>query len=209
MIPIDLQQHKIPVVTGINDAPVPPNFEENGLGCNGAYFIEKFHDALDDIEGYTEQHANHFAVYPPKTLPFVPDDPEFITVGSYEFTVDDFAKTLSPDQNLADGYRLNITIPAGLEVTPGLQTYFAVKGGCKLEIISGLGVGLHKFNDSAFIKPGQVWVLFCGGLDNYSLYRIDFPESVTASEIEGASSAGINKYYGTNSEGVLGFHTLP
>lgn len=45
----DLSSYKIPIVLGVNDAPVPPNFNDNGLGCNGAYFIDKYNSLVDDI----------------------------------------------------------------------------------------------------------------------------------------------------------------
>jgi hypothetical protein len=49
----DLSVYKIPIVAGVNDAPVPPNFEDNGLGCNGAYFIEKFNGLVNNLQGWS------------------------------------------------------------------------------------------------------------------------------------------------------------
>lgn len=46
---------KIPVVSGINDAPLPPNFQGNGKGCNGAYYVEKFNTLVDFVSRYWER----------------------------------------------------------------------------------------------------------------------------------------------------------
>lgn len=45
----DYNAHKIPIVSGINDVPTAPDEDGSGEGCNGAYYIDKFHDALDAI----------------------------------------------------------------------------------------------------------------------------------------------------------------
>lgn len=39
---------KIPVVLGINDNPIPPNFNNNRRGCNGSYIVQK-HNYLVDV----------------------------------------------------------------------------------------------------------------------------------------------------------------
>lgn len=46
----DLSNYKIPIVPGINDDPKPPNFEDNGRGCNGSYFIDKYHGLVEFLE---------------------------------------------------------------------------------------------------------------------------------------------------------------
>jgi hypothetical protein len=49
----DTTPSRIPIIPGVNDTPIEPNFEGNGRGCNGSYFIEKYHTLLDSIEGVT------------------------------------------------------------------------------------------------------------------------------------------------------------
>ena len=206
---LDLDLYKIPVIEGINDSPVPPNFEENGLGCNGAYFIDKFHEALDSIETYLADTNNYYALYPEKVIPFVPEDPEVLTYGIYSLTTTDFACTLTTDSNLGSGYTLDITIPSGLALEPGLQTYIAIKGGCRFSLVGGVGVTLTKFNQASYLESGQVWLLVCTGIEQYSLYRLDYPSEVSANKLVGQDVAGANKYYGTNDNGDTGFHSLP
>jgi hypothetical protein len=46
----ELEQFKIPVVEGINDNPIPVNYLDNGKGCNGAYFIERFNGLVDSVD---------------------------------------------------------------------------------------------------------------------------------------------------------------
>lgn len=46
----DLSQARIPIEVNINDLPLPPNFENNGKGCNGSYFISRFHTSLSLVE---------------------------------------------------------------------------------------------------------------------------------------------------------------
>jgi hypothetical protein len=43
-----MQNLKIPVVSGVNDNPIPPNFNNNRLGCNGSYVVQK-HNLLVDV----------------------------------------------------------------------------------------------------------------------------------------------------------------
>lgn len=49
------ESFKIPVVSGINDAPLPPNFLGNGKGCNGSYYVEKFNALVDYVTRYWER----------------------------------------------------------------------------------------------------------------------------------------------------------
>lgn len=176
--PPNLNDYKIEIIEGINDVPEPPNYEDNGKGCNGAYFIDKFHGALDSLSGYFGDLTGQYALYPEKVLPFVPEDPGVLTYGTYNFTADDFGRTLTADPNLNSGYTLAVTIPSGLVVTPGLQTYFGLKGGCRFSVSAGVGVTLYKFDNDAYLEPGQVWVLLCTGTDSYSLYRVSTPKTV-------------------------------
>lgn len=46
----DLNLYRIPVVPGVNDEPIEPDFENNNRGCNGAYFIQKYHGLLSYLE---------------------------------------------------------------------------------------------------------------------------------------------------------------
>jgi hypothetical protein len=45
----DYTTYKIPIVVGINDTPVAPNYNGNGKGNNGAYFIDRFNDVCDSL----------------------------------------------------------------------------------------------------------------------------------------------------------------
>lgn len=44
-----MDSFKIPVLAGINDIPLPPNYNGNGKSCNGAYYIDKFNSLIDYI----------------------------------------------------------------------------------------------------------------------------------------------------------------
>lgn len=44
-----MEEYKIQVIKGINDIPLPPNYNGNGQSCNGAYYIKKFNDIVDYI----------------------------------------------------------------------------------------------------------------------------------------------------------------
>jgi hypothetical protein len=46
----DTTSLRIPIIPGINDNPLEPNYQGNGKGCNGSYYISKYHDLLDSIE---------------------------------------------------------------------------------------------------------------------------------------------------------------
>lgn len=173
----NLDQYKIPVIEGINDSPEEPNYLGNGKGCNGAYFIDKFHGTIDELDGYFASLDKYYALYPEKTLPFVAPDPGVLTYGTYNLVADDFARTLSPSSGLSSGYTLAITIPSGLDLAPGLQTYFAVKGGCRVSLAAGAGVNLFKFDETNYLEPLHVWALICTGVNNYNLYRISAPKT--------------------------------
>lgn len=175
--PPNLDQYKIEVIEGINDQPEPPNYQGNGKGCNGAYFIDKFHGALDGLGTYFGGLDNYYALYPEKTLPFVAEDPGLLTYGTYNLTADDFGKTVSPSSGLSSGYTLAITIPSGLNVPAGLLTYFAIKGGCKVTLDAGVGVNLFKFDETFYLEPLHVWVLICTGVNSYNLYRVSAPKT--------------------------------
>lgn len=54
MSSFNINDYKIPVVSGINDAPLPPNFNGNGKGCNGAYYVERFNKLADLFITYRE-----------------------------------------------------------------------------------------------------------------------------------------------------------
>lgn len=43
----DYTSYKIEIIEGINDDPVPANFNNNGRGPNGSYFIQKYNAFLD------------------------------------------------------------------------------------------------------------------------------------------------------------------
>jgi hypothetical protein len=47
---VDFSPAKIPIIAGINDTPLEPNFNNNGKGCNGSYFLAKFHLHVDLTE---------------------------------------------------------------------------------------------------------------------------------------------------------------
>jgi hypothetical protein len=175
--PPNLEPYKIEIYEGINDIPIAPNINNNGKGCNGAYIIHKFHGALDAIEDHFRLVANRYALYPEKILPFVPQDPDFLTYGVYTISEEDFACTLTPSPSFTAGYILNLTIPSGLDIPPGIQTYFAVKGGCQLELNPAAGVSLYAFDSSPYIETGHVWVLLCTGVNSYLLYRISAPKT--------------------------------
>jgi hypothetical protein len=57
---VDLSRFKIPVLEGINDSPLQPNFNDNGRGSNGSYFVEK-HNALIDALLYGQPSFVSFA----------------------------------------------------------------------------------------------------------------------------------------------------
>lgn len=46
----NLNDYKLEVVAGINDAPIPPNYLNNGLGSNGAYVVQKINDLIDALQ---------------------------------------------------------------------------------------------------------------------------------------------------------------
>lgn len=51
----NIEQYKIPILEGINDYPLPPNYNNNNRGPNGSYFTYKFNDLIDALsdEDYT------------------------------------------------------------------------------------------------------------------------------------------------------------
>lgn len=57
MAEFNLESLKIPVISGINDAPLPPNFLGNGRGCNGAYYVDKFNALVEYVTRYWERAA--------------------------------------------------------------------------------------------------------------------------------------------------------
>lgn len=56
-----MQNLKIPVVPGINDNPIPPNFNNNRLGCNGSYVVQK-HNLLVDVLNMLNVEPPEFAI---------------------------------------------------------------------------------------------------------------------------------------------------
>lgn len=48
MTNFNANEFKIPVISGINDIPIPPNFNGNGKGNNGAYYVDR-HNKLVDL----------------------------------------------------------------------------------------------------------------------------------------------------------------
>lgn len=55
MLEFNPEDFKIPVVPGINDVPIPPNFQNNGLGCNGSYYISRFNSLVEYVTKYWER----------------------------------------------------------------------------------------------------------------------------------------------------------
>jgi hypothetical protein len=53
MTNFNLDEFKIPVISGINDIPIPPNFNGNGKGNNGAYYVDK-HNKLVDLLSFLD-----------------------------------------------------------------------------------------------------------------------------------------------------------
>lgn len=47
---------KIPVIPGINDTPLAPDAGGNGRGCNGSYYIDKYHGLIDEL---VQRELNH------------------------------------------------------------------------------------------------------------------------------------------------------
>lgn len=45
-----MEEYKIPVIVGINDIPLPPNYNGNGKSCNGAFYIQRFNDLVDLLD---------------------------------------------------------------------------------------------------------------------------------------------------------------
>lgn len=54
MLNFDINEYKIPVVSGINDSPIPPNFGGNGKGCNGSFYVERLNKLADLLITYRE-----------------------------------------------------------------------------------------------------------------------------------------------------------
>lgn len=47
-------QLKIPIVTGVNDNPIPPNFNGNRRGCNGSYVVDKHNKTVEVLKAATQ-----------------------------------------------------------------------------------------------------------------------------------------------------------
>lgn len=58
----NIEQYKIPIVEGINDYPVPPNYNDNGRGPNGSYFTTKFNSLVDTLSNYTTSEQSNSIV---------------------------------------------------------------------------------------------------------------------------------------------------
>lgn len=43
----NIADYKIPIISGINDIPIPPNYNGNGKGNNGAYYVERLNKLAD------------------------------------------------------------------------------------------------------------------------------------------------------------------
>lgn len=54
MSTLNIDEYKIPVISGINDAPIPPNFNGNGKGSNGAYYVERLNKLADLFTNYSD-----------------------------------------------------------------------------------------------------------------------------------------------------------
>lgn len=125
---------KIPVVSGINDAPLPPNFQGNGKGCNGAYYVEKFNTLVDFVSRYWER-----------------------------VRIKNFAMNLSYDQRRKlVGERLIDMAQEGLPV-PALEFSYEIEGVDAERFTARIFTGSDVENLEPFtgnVAPGQTHVYF-------------------------------------------------
>ena len=49
---LDLSTYSVPIVSGINDVSIPPNYNNNGRGCNGAYLLAQYNALIQALEDY-------------------------------------------------------------------------------------------------------------------------------------------------------------
>lgn len=56
----NIDQYKIPIFEGINDQPLPPNYNNNNRGPNGSYFTLRFNGLIDALTGL--DYAQNFSV---------------------------------------------------------------------------------------------------------------------------------------------------
>lgn len=71
MLNFDINEYKIPVISGINDNPIPPNFEGKGKGCNGAFLTEKLNNFVDLVGAYKNQETIDGAIASDYKIPVV------------------------------------------------------------------------------------------------------------------------------------------
>jgi len=122
-----MEEYKIPVITGINDIPLPPNYNGNGKSCNGAYYIEKFNN-LVDLLSVALQYSNPLEAVLTHNL--LNNTPFLIEIG------EDF---LGENESLELTYVLNISL-----FNPTAMVY----GGEDLEDLAPL---------SPLFAPGDIW----------------------------------------------------
>lgn len=75
----NLEQYKIPIVEGINDRPLPPNFNNNKRGPNGSYLTEKYNNFVDAVSNLKIQEL--------KSIEFVIANADGLVANSYHTEV--------------------------------------------------------------------------------------------------------------------------
>lgn len=58
----NVEQLKIPIIEGINDYPLEPNYNNNNRGPNGSYFTARFNSLVDALSNYTTSEQSNSIV---------------------------------------------------------------------------------------------------------------------------------------------------